>query len=348
MTTPVYVGAGADVTILGAGGGGGGNVPYPAGLAADHWLLLAMQIGAGGGSAPDTPSGWTPLESIAHGTFQSGLYLYWMKATGSESGNLAVHSNAASGGRGKMWAYSGTHATSPVNAVAKVQATYTASGGVATVAAPAVNAGVAECKHLILAHEYNGRTPTLTRTSTTAQTERGGSTTSAQVFLLTDEDLTGTGSVTGRSQNSSISGDFLVFAISLAPVAAAPTVTGNVTLDPVVAAGTMGSSASDLSGGVTLDATVAAGTLGQQPGTCVIPALKNWNGSLATSEVVAWVTFCRLSDAVQVHIAANQAAHAVTANLTVTHAALLPGVWYMAIGFNADGSKRFAVPVQAA
>ena len=132
------------------------------------------------------------------------------------------------------------------------------------------------------------------------------------------------------------------------PLGPSSELSGGVTLDQVVAAGSLGSSASDLSGGVTLDAVVAAGTLGgQQPGMCVVPGLRNWNGSLATSEVVPWVTFCRLADAVQVLIMANVAAHASTADISVTDAALIPGTWYMAIGFSADGSKRFAAPVQA-
>jgi hypothetical protein len=126
-------------------------------------------------------------------------------------------------------------------------------------------------------------------------------------------------------------------------------ISGGVTLDDAVAAGAMGGAgASGLSGGVTLDPAAAAGTLGQQSGTCVVPALKNWNGSLQTSVTVPWVTFCRLTDAVQVLILANQVTHATTADLSVTNVALATGTWYMALGFDADGSQRFARPVLAA
>lgn len=136
--------------------------------------------------------------------------------------------------------------------------------------------------------------------------------------------------------------------VSLVSTAVPSDLSGNVTLDAAVAAGTMGSSASDLTGGVTLDAVGVGGSMGLQPGTCVVPALRNWGGSLALSETVPWVTFCRLTDAQQVLILANQVTHGTTADLSVTNAALVMGTWYMAIGWNADGSKRFAVPVQAA
>jgi len=156
---------------------------------------------------------------------------------------------------------------------------------------------------------------------------------SAMVITVGGQATTGAASVL-----SSMSLDF---------VGGGADVSGGVTIDNVVAAGSLGSSDSDLSGGVTLDAVLAAGILGQQPGICVVPALKNWNGSLATSELVPWVTFCRLTDAVQVLILANQTTHASTADLSFTNAALLVGTWYMVIGWNADGSRRFALPVQA-
>jgi hypothetical protein len=136
--------------------------------------------------------------------------------------------------------------------------------------------------------------------------------------------------------------------LSVVSLATPSDLSGNVDLDATVAAGTMGSSASDLSGGVTLDAVAVGGAMGLQPGTCIVQGLRNWNGSLALAEVVPWVTFCRLTDAQQVLILANQVTHGTTADLSVTNAALVIGTWYMAMGWNADGSKRFAVPVQAA
>ena len=115
---------------------------------------------------------------------------------------------------------------------------------------------------------------------------------------------------------------------------------GGPTLDDGAAAGTLTSTASDMSGGGVLDGVTAAGSMGMNPGTCVIPALKNWGGSLQTSVTVPWVTFCRLSDAVQVLVLANQVSNGTTA-------ALVPGTSYMALGFNVDGSQRFACLVVA-
>jgi hypothetical protein len=130
---------------------------------------------------------------------------------------------------------------------------------------------------------------------------------------------------------------------------AASDLTGDVGIDPVVAGGAMGSAgSSDLSGNATLDPAVAAGTLGQQTGVCTIPGFKNDNGGLQTSITVPLVTMLRLDNAAQVLVLTDQTTHAATGDLTVTNAALVAGTWYMAVGWNADGSQSFRRAVQAA
>lgn len=131
--------------------------------------------------------------------------------------------------------------------------------------------------------------------------------------------------------------------------AASPSdVSGNITLDPVIAAGSMASSSSDLSGSVTLDPIMASGSLGLAPGTVSIPGLGNWGGSHSLAVTIPVVTFCRLVDGQQVLTLTNQVTHVSTGDLGVTNAALVPGNWYMAIGWNADGSLSFRRPVLAA
>lgn len=122
---------------------------------------------------------------------------------------------------------------------------------------------------------------------------------------------------------------------------------GNVNLDAAIAAGTLGSSASDLSGGIVLDNALAAGSMGSSSGTVVIPALKNWNGNPHLSVNVPLVTFLRLSDAMQTLVLTNQATDGVSGDMTIANPAISPGVAYMVIGWNADGSMRFARPVTA-
>lgn len=124
-------------------------------------------------------------------------------------------------------------------------------------------------------------------------------------------------------------------------------ISGNVTLDAVAPAGTLADGgASGLSGGVTLDAVAPAGTLGVAPGAYSIPALTNWSGSVQAAVTVPWVTFQRLADGVQVLVLADQVTDG-SGNLAGTSASLAAGTTYMACGWNADGSSRFAAPVTA-
>lgn len=125
------------------------------------------------------------------------------------------------------------------------------------------------------------------------------------------------------------------------------TLSGAVTLDSVTAAGTLADAgSSSLTGSVTLADVLAAGTLGTAPGTVTIPGLTNWSGGLQAGVTVPVVTACRLTDGVQTAILVNQLTNGA-GDLAITHAALIPGTWYMVTGWNADGSSRFARPVLA-
>lgn len=127
---------------------------------------------------------------------------------------------------------------------------------------------------------------------------------------------------------------------------AASGLSGNVDLDAVVAAGSLGSTASGLSGNVSLDAVMAAGTFSMQPGAWSVPGLRNWAGSLQIGVTVPRVSFCRLTDGAQVLVLTNQVTDG-SGNLGGVDALLVAGTWYMVTGWNADGSARFALPVQA-
>lgn len=130
-------------------------------------------------------------------------------------------------------------------------------------------------------------------------------------------------------------------------IGATSALSGNVTLDAVTAAGTLADAGgSSVTGGVTLADVLAAGTLGTAPGTVTIPGLTNWSGGLQAGITVPVVTACRLTDGVQTAILVNQLTNGA-GDLAITHAALVPGTWYMVTGWSADGSSRFARPVLA-
>lgn len=125
-------------------------------------------------------------------------------------------------------------------------------------------------------------------------------------------------------------------------------ISGGVTLADAAADGSLTIAAADMAGGVTLDNALAGGAgLGMQSGIVSALALRNWSGSLQTSVTIPVVTVCRLSDGAQVLTLTDQTTHASTGDLTITSASLIVGTWYMVMGWNADGSARFAVPLQA-
>lgn len=125
------------------------------------------------------------------------------------------------------------------------------------------------------------------------------------------------------------------------------TITGSLTLDDITASGTLADAGPTLlSGTLPLGGITATGSLGLQPGAWQVNSLTNWSGALQASVTIPWISFCRLSDGVQVLVLANQTTNAA-GTLNGTNAALVPGTWYMVTGWNADGSQRFATPVLA-
>ncbi len=122
---------------------------------------------------------------------------------------------------------------------------------------------------------------------------------------------------------------------------------GNAALSPITASGGFLSLASSLTGNATLAAIIASGSLGVAPGVVLVPELRNWGGSLQAGVTIPVVTVCRLDTGAQVLTLTNQVTSGA-GNLTITNASLSAGVAYMVIGWNADGSQRFAAPIVAA
>lgn len=132
-----------------------------------------------------------------------------------------------------------------------------------------------------------------------------------------------------------------------AALLAAPSqLSGTATLNVITASGGFLSSASSLSGTATLAAILASGNLGTAPGSVAVPELRNWGGSLQAGITIPVVTVCRLTTGVQVLTLTNQVTDG-SGNLSITSAALVPGVSYMVIGWDAGGTQRFAVPLTA-
>lgn len=122
---------------------------------------------------------------------------------------------------------------------------------------------------------------------------------------------------------------------------------GTATVSAVTASGGFLSVASSLSGTAALSAIIASGSLGVAPGVVLVPELRNWGGLLQAGVTIPVVTVCRLDTGAQVLSLTNQVTNG-SGNLSITNAALATGTAYMVIGWNADGSQRFAAPIVAA
>lgn len=107
-----YVGAGAQVETA---SGTTSVLPYPAGLAAGH-LLMIVGSTFNATTLWTLPAGWTQVynASASGGTLTPNLFVAYKVAAGSESGSLTVtHSSNVSIAR--MFAFSGVNAGTPLD-----------------------------------------------------------------------------------------------------------------------------------------------------------------------------------------------------------------------------------------
>ena len=135
-------------------------------------------------------------------------------------------------------------------------------------------------------------------------------------------------------------------------MSSAPTIiSGNADLDDISTSGGLSSLPSQLTGSPTLDDIGASGSLGVQPGVLTVPELRNWagGGALLTSELVPNVVVLTLARPVTLlAVFEDVTTHATTADLQVASGVLVPGTACMVLGFNSNGTQRFARPATVA
>ena len=100
-------------TFLSAGTGGSEapvsgtlQVPYPATVAANNFLLLHVVAKDSGGPAITTPSGWTSFSARVSSDTLLSSALYWKLAAGTETGNLDVTVTADTVAAGRIYRFS--------------------------------------------------------------------------------------------------------------------------------------------------------------------------------------------------------------------------------------------------
>lgn len=211
MAFPTFVASSTDVIVQPAAGDGNGVMSKPAGVVTDDYLFFVLTVGASTGNTITPPSGFTLIQSQPASLFSSGIYVYGKVAGSSEPSTYTVNQTQNNAGRTRMYAYRGVNTTSPVN----VSLISSAQGSVSAVALPNLPTTVAETVYIGVAFEYNGRTPVLSATG--AMTDRGGSTATGLVFNVVEENVPTATTVSGKTESSSLTGDFYGFSMALAP-----------------------------------------------------------------------------------------------------------------------------------
>ena len=135
-------------------------------------------------------------------------------------------------------------------------------------------------------------------------------------------------------------------------MSSAPTeISGNADLDGISTSGGMSSFPSEMTGNPTLDDVGTSGSLGVQPGVLTVPELRNWagGGALLTSELIPNVVVLTMARPVTLlAVFEDVTTHATTADLEVASGVLVPGTACMVLGFNSNGTQRFARPATVA
>lgn len=129
---------------------------------------------------------------------------------------------------------------------------------------------------------------------------------------------------------------------------AASAFAAGATLGALVAGGSLSAPLSAFVAGATLGSLVGGGALSLVPGVLTVPELRNWSGTLLTSQLVENIVALRISDRALLAAFTNQTSHASTANLVVSQVGLVPGTACLVVGFNADGSAAFTRAVTIA
>lgn len=211
MASPAFLAAGAKVAVP---QGVATNVATPAGLSSGNLILFVLGIAHTASPGITAPSGFTLLQSSASGSFRGGVYVYQKIATGSEPANYPVTVASASG-YSQMYAWSGTHGTTPID----VSAISADQPSTVTITAPTITTTVAETCHVNVGFEWNERSPTFTANG--ALVSRGQNSTGGTAWIVSDESISASGSVTGRTVTGSVTGDYISISIALAPASGA-------------------------------------------------------------------------------------------------------------------------------
>ena len=218
-----YVGAGA--ITQGLNDGNAVNTPVPAGVASGDVLLMIYALNDR--CAPSTPSGWTAVGGYGYSIYVGGTYAYYKIASGSEPSTYAAPIANDGGARNfvvSISAFRGVDNTTPINVfnLSPERNATTAPAG------ESITTTVDNCALVLSCVEYNQHVTTITAAGalTLIANRTSASPTTASAYNLT----TGAaGAYSPGSFSSSVSNDFRVMTIALAPAAGGDTTAPTLT-----------------------------------------------------------------------------------------------------------------------
>jgi hypothetical protein len=275
MANPVFRSAGAEAAVP-AFGNGAVNVPVPAGATTGD-VLVMFNVAEGGLNTFVPGAGWNVLLERDAGGFNTDFGCYWRLATGSEPANYSVENSAGSAqSRARILAWSGAHATTPINtsALGSLQSGVTAGSNISVAT---ITTTEADCTLVSIVIEDALRAATFTEGgSLVKRAER----TTAPSHCVVDEPLTTATTYSGRTVTSSVTGDYIGIAFAIAPSAAdttAPVLTSPTGTQTGSTTATVGATTDEGNG--TMYAVVT--TSATQPSVAQIKAGQNDAGAVA-------------------------------------------------------------------
>lgn len=199
-----FVAAGAANSTVGTSS----NLEYPAGLAADDILLICS---ASSGLTSPSATGFVTVGAEIEGT-SANLQVLWKRATGSESGTIAVAQSGASVKLMIMLAYRGVIATDP-----PYEAATAANGADVTTACPDLTTlGTNRKVIMVTSKDATQATPT-TPNPWAERANVNTATSNDQTLHIFDILATATGAVTGPDVTYANSNEWFVLGFGLIP-----------------------------------------------------------------------------------------------------------------------------------
>jgi hypothetical protein len=176
---------------------------------------MVMMFALNDRGASTTPAGWTAIGGLATSIYNGTVYAYYKVASGSEPANYSVAITDNSNSKyNRIWiaAFRGVDNTTPVN-------TYSVSParmGTTAPAAASLTTTVADCALAVFCTEINQHTPTITASGSLTLINNYSA---AHPALGSAYNLTtgAAGAYSPGAFSSSVSNDFYVMAIALAP-----------------------------------------------------------------------------------------------------------------------------------